>query len=103
MPSQRAIFSFNHSLAWAEGLHQLLPVGLYVFLFTARFCRKARDVIYRDWNEGASGKDEEPRKGQLIRKRICTCYFCSLSLGNDLAQILLDLTLRSQRPFPLFA
>ena len=41
MPSQRAIFSFNHCLAWAEGLHQLHPVGLYDFLFTVRFCRKA--------------------------------------------------------------
>jgi hypothetical protein len=59
MPSQRAIFSFNHSLAWAEGLHQLLPVGLYVFLFTARSCRKAMMFVYRDQNEGTSGKDQE--------------------------------------------
>ena len=59
MPSQRAIFSFNHSLAWAEGLHQLLPVGLYVFLFTARSCRKGHGVVYRDQNEGTSGKDQE--------------------------------------------
>src|SRR5579863_4160289 len=51
MPSQRAIFSFNHSLTWAEGLHQLLPVGLCNFLFAACSCRKAMVLFITTRNE----------------------------------------------------